>query len=83
MTFDEGLVKQLTGGDRITTRLLYQNEFEYRPQFKIIVVCNHKPIIEGTDNAIWRRIHLVPFSVTINDEKASLANDCFPLFQHS
>lgn len=62
---NEGLVKQLTGGDPITARFLFCPEFEFTPKFKIVMVTNHKPIITGTDNGIWRRIVLIPFSVTI------------------
>lgn len=61
----ESLVKQLTGGDRVTARFLHQEFFEFDPQFKIIIATNHKPIIRGDDYGIWRRIHLLPFSVTI------------------
>jgi putative DNA primase/helicase len=61
----EGLVKQLTGGDTISARMLYSEYFEYRPQFKLWLAANHKPVIRGTDHAIWRRIRLVPFMVTI------------------
>lgn len=61
----EGTVKQLSGGDTITARFLHQEFFEYRPQFKVVLVSNHKPRITGTDEGIWRRIRLVPFTVTI------------------
>jgi putative DNA primase/helicase len=61
----EALVKQLTGGDKVTARFLYSEFFEYDAQFKLILATNHKPTIRGTDNAIWRRIRLVPFKVTI------------------
>ena len=53
----EVVVKQLTGGDRITARFLRQEFFEYKPQFKLWLAANHKPVIRGTDNAIWRRIY--------------------------
>ena len=65
----ESLVKQLTGGDRVTARFLHQEYFEFDPQFKIIIATNHKPIIRGDDYGIWRRIHLVPFNVTIPPEQ--------------
>jgi putative DNA primase/helicase len=65
----EALVKQLTGGDKITARFLYQEFFEYDSQFKLFLATNHKPIIRGVDNAIWRRIRLVPFQVTIPPEE--------------
>ncbi|MBC1420199.1 DNA primase family protein, partial [Listeria fleischmannii] len=59
---DEGLVKQLTGGDKVTARHLYKNEFEFTPEFKIWMATNHKPIIRGRDDGIWRRLHLIPFT---------------------
>lgn len=61
----EVLVKQLTGGDMITARFLHAEFFEFRPTFKLWLAANHKPVIRGTDNAIWRRIRLIPFNVTI------------------
>lgn len=63
--FDEGLVKQLTGGDRVTARFLYGEDFEFTPKFKIWVTTNHKPIVRGTDDGIWRRLVLIPFEVQI------------------
>jgi putative DNA primase/helicase len=65
----EEVIKQITGGDTITARYLYSEHFEFRPQFKLFLVTNHKPRIHGTDIAIWRRIHLVPFTVTIPHEE--------------
>jgi putative DNA primase/helicase len=64
----EGLVKALTGGDRIKVRRLYEEWFKYKPTFKLFLAVNHKPIIRGTDYAIWRRIRLVPFDVTIPED---------------
>lgn len=61
----ENLVKQMTGGDRITARFLHKEFFEFTPVFKLFLATNHKPLIRGTDEAIWRRLHLVPFSVAI------------------
>ena len=66
---NEGLIKQLTGGSKITCRFLYGDEFEYTPEFKIWVATNHKPVIRGTDVGIWRRIKLIPFEVNIPPEK--------------
>ena len=65
----ESLIKQMTGGENLTARELYKNSFEFTPQFKILLVANHIPIVKGTDNAIWRRIKLVPFDVTIPPSK--------------
>jgi len=61
----ESLVKQLTGQDIVTTRFLYAEHFQYRPEFKLWIAGNHKPIIRGDDYAIWRRIRLIPFGVSI------------------
>lgn len=66
---NEGLVKQLTGGGKVTCRFLYGDEFEYEPEFKIWIGTNHKPVIRGTDVGIWRRIRLIPFEVNIPKEK--------------
>ena len=63
--FAESLVKALTGGDTITARFLHREFFEFVPQFKLWLATNHKPTIRGDDYAIWRRIRLIPFSVTI------------------
>jgi putative DNA primase/helicase len=61
----EGRVKQLTGGDRIAARFLRQEFFEFRPEFKLFLATNHKPDVRGTDDAIWRRVRMVPFAVRI------------------
>lgn len=66
---NEGLLKQLTGGSKVTCRFLYGDEFEYTPEFKIWIATNHKPAIRGTDFGIWRRIKLIPFEVNIPKEK--------------
>lgn len=66
---NEGLLKQLTGDDAVTARKLYAEEFEFKPEFKLWMATNHKPIIRGTDTGIWRRIHMIPFTVAIPDEK--------------
>lgn len=66
---NEGLLKQLTGGSKVTCRFLYGDEFEYTPEFKIWIATNHKPIVRGTDYGIWRRIKLIPFEVNIPKEK--------------
>lgn len=67
--FDEGLIKQLTGGDTVTARFLYGEDFEFQPKFKLWVTTNHKPIVRGTDDGIWRRLMLIPFDVQIPEHK--------------
>lgn len=59
---DETLVKELTGGDVIAARRMREDEWEFTPTHKPILVTNHKPEIRGTDDAIWRRLPLVPFT---------------------
>jgi P4 family phage/plasmid primase-like protien len=66
---DESIIKQLTGEYSITVRKLYENEFEFTPVAKIWMTTNHEPVIPGTDDGIWRRIWMVPFSVQIPEEK--------------
>lgn len=66
---NESTVKAMTGGDRIVAEFKYKDQFEYTPTFKIWMGTNYRPTIKGTDQAIWRRIRLVPFSVTIPQER--------------
>jgi putative DNA primase/helicase len=61
----ESKVKALTGGDRITARFMRQDSFEFIPEFKLLFAGNHKPQLRSVDEAIRRRLHLVPFTVTI------------------
>jgi len=66
----EGMIKDLTGGqDMITARFMRKEWFEFKPECKIWLGTNHKPIIRGTDNAIWNRIRLIPFTVTSPKEE--------------
>lgn len=65
----ESLIKQITGEDEITARFLYGEYFSFKPTFKIYMATNHKPRIKGADNGIWRRIKLIPFTVTIPPEQ--------------
>lgn len=59
---NEAKIKSVTGQDRIQARFLHKEFFTFRPQFKIWLAMNHKPIISGTDDGIWRRIKLIPFN---------------------
>jgi putative DNA primase/helicase len=64
---NEERVKDITGGDAITARYMRGEWFSFEPQFKLWLSTNHLPRIRGTDHAIWRRLSLVPFAVTIPD----------------
>jgi putative DNA primase/helicase len=66
---NEARVKFITSQDKITARNLYQGFFDFDPSHKTFLTTNHKPIIRGTDIGIWRRIHLLPFTVAIPPEK--------------
>lgn len=63
--FDEGLLKQITGGDRLSARKLHENSFEFTPQLKLWMATNHKPYVRGTDEGIWRRFVIIPFEKQI------------------
>jgi putative DNA primase/helicase len=67
---DEGRIKALTGCDPITARFLFAEYFTYVPAFKLWLAVNHKPTIRGTDEAIWRRIRLIPFNAHFAPDKA-------------
>lgn len=57
----ESMVKWLTGGDMISARFNHGKPFQYRPRYKIFLSCNHRPVVRGTDAAIWDRLPLIPF----------------------
>ena len=57
----ESRIKQLTGGDKITARFMRQDFFEFTPQFKLVIVGNHQPILRNVDAAARRRFNIIPF----------------------
>jgi putative DNA primase/helicase len=65
---DEAKIKAITGGETISARFLHREWFEFRPEFKIWLSTNHRPTIKGTDDGIWRRIRLVPFTVQFQEK---------------
>lgn len=67
--WNESKVKAITGGDKVSARFMRQDFFEYVPQFKLVIAGNHKPSIRNVDEAMKRRLHLIPFTVTIPPEK--------------
>ncbi len=65
-----GEMKELTGGDVITARKLYQDVFSFKPQFELMLMCNEKPTIDDKTNGAWRRVQVYPFeSRFVDDEK--------------
>lgn len=67
--WNEKRIKRITGGGRIEARFMRQDDFEFTPQFKLLIAGNHKPQLRGVGKAIQRRIHLIPFTVTIPDDQ--------------
>ena len=57
----ESRIKALTGGDKISARFMRQDFFEYAPQFKLVIVGNHKPVLRNVDEAARRRFNIIPF----------------------
>jgi putative DNA primase/helicase len=66
---NEPQVKDMSGGEPLIARFLYKNEFEFTPQFKMIMMSNYEPIIRGTDYGIWRRTRIVRFKNIIPPDK--------------
>ncbi|MFT0532418.1 phage/plasmid primase, P4 family [Castellaniella hirudinis] len=67
--WNESKVKAITGGDKISARFMRQDFFEYTPQFKLVIAGNHKPSIRNVDEAMRRRLHLIPFTVTVPPDR--------------
>jgi putative DNA primase/helicase len=63
--WDEVKIKSLTGGDKQTARFMHQNHFDFIPTFKLFITGNHKPRLENVDEAMRRRLMLVPFTMQI------------------
>ena len=72
---NESLVKSITGGDRIATRGLYKDVFEFTPTHTLWISGNHKPRISGTDDGIWRRLRILPFIVAIPENQRRDSRD--------
>lgn len=67
--WNEAKIKEITGGDRVSARFMRQDFFTYVPQFKLVIAGNHKPAIRNIDEAMRRRLHLIPFTITVPPEK--------------
>ena len=57
-----GFMKELSGNDRIMTRALYKEPYEFKPQFKMILTCNELPEVPSDDGGTWRRIRVIEFT---------------------
>ena len=67
--FAESLIKQLTGNDKIRARRMRQDFYEFDPTHKLCIAANHRPIIKGNDEGIWRRIIRIPWKRAIPADK--------------
>jgi putative DNA primase/helicase len=65
-------VKRLTGGDKIRANRMRENTFEFEPSHSLIYVTNHKPTVSADDKAMWRRLSVVPFDVTVSEPDVKL-----------
>jgi len=79
---DEAKVKQLTGGDVQKARYMRRDYFEFKQTSKHFLLCNHKPVIVGTDYGIWRRVRLIPWSGRIQPEDQRPQEDIVELLLH-
>ena len=77
----EALIKDLSGGDKIAARFMRAEWFTFRPTFKLWLSTNHKPVIRGTDDAIWDRIRLIPFTVRIPESERIGHSEMFERFR--
>jgi putative DNA primase/helicase len=62
-------LKQFCGSDTVTARQLHKEFFEFRPVAKIMLATNHKPVVKGTDEGIWRRMRLIPFLACFTESR--------------
>lgn len=67
MEINAGLMKELTGNDKIQARALFKDPIEFFPQFKPVLTCNRLPIVPSTDGGTWRRIRIIPFEMKFVD----------------
>jgi len=70
-----GKLKQMTGGDKMTTRALFKGTTQFKPQFKITLMCNDLPQLGGNDGGIWRRIEVVKYLAKFTDNERSVNHD--------
>ena len=70
-----GKLKQMTGGDKMTTRALFKGTTQFKPQFKIVLMCNDLPQLGGNDGGIWRRIEVVKYLAQFTDNIKSVNHE--------
>lgn len=77
----EHQIKAVTGGDPINARRPFEQPYTFFPTHKLWLMGNHKPEISGTDEGIWRRVHLIPFLVTIPENERRPRHEVLMEFQ--
>lgn len=76
---DEGLVKMLTGGERIRARRMREDFWEFAPTHTPFLATNYKPVVRGGDYGIWRRLKLIPFTAMFVDPTEAAEHPGAPL----
>lgn len=74
-----GLMKELSGGDKIQARALFKDVIEFKPQFKMVLTCNHLPNVPSDDGGTWRRIRLVEFTSKFVNNPDPVKETEFPI----
>ena len=59
---DEARIKTMTGGDPLVARFMRQNDFQFTPEFKLVLIANDFPRVRRKDDAFWRRARVVPMN---------------------
>ena len=68
-SLSEARIKDIVSNEVIAARRLHRDPFTFRPTHKIILSTNHRPHVRGTDHGIWRRLAIVRFNATIEEER--------------
>ena len=76
----ESLIKEMTGSDKMSARFMRGEFFEFYPEFKPWLATNHKPQVRG-DRALWNRLKLIPFDVTIPKEQQRPPHEVAAMFR--
>ncbi|MEZ5566501.1 MAG: phage/plasmid primase, P4 family [Gammaproteobacteria bacterium] len=67
--WNESRIKALTGGDSVTARFMRGDFFKFTPAFKLVIAGNHRPRLQTVDESMRRRLHMIPFEVTIPPDR--------------